>query len=216
MPESLVDGGSSVKKRMITVALGSRAGLGLRGERRLARRDIRPRLLIGAASTAIATLGVSVVQPADADVNGDSIVHTIAGDGVRGFSGDGGLAVNAEIYEPRDSEYGPDGSLYFVDTYNHRVRRIAPDGTISTVAGHGSSTYNGDGIPAVNAGLKWPHDLFVDDAGVIYIADSNHHRIRSVTTDGIIHTIAGTGKAGSSGDGGPATKAQLTNPKSMF
>lgn len=168
------------------------------------------------ALVAVASI-ISTSASAGADVTGDSTITTIAGTGAGAFSGDGGPATVAQINQPRDTEYGPDGTLYIVDTYNHRVRAIAPDGTISTVAGNGSTTYNGDGIRATRASLYWPHDLFFDDAsGVLYIADSQHHRIRSVTPDGIIHTVAGTGVIGSTGDGGQATQARLKNPKTVF
>jgi len=160
---------------------------------------------------------VSAPTVVNADVTGDSTITTIAGNGIRAFSGDGGPAVQAQINQPRDSEWGNDGTLYFTDTYNQRVRAIAPDGTITTVAGNGSTVYNGDEIPATQASLYTPHDLFFDDAtGILYIADSQHHRIRSVTPDGIIHAVAGTGVGGSTGDGGRATSARLRNPKSVF
>jgi trimeric autotransporter adhesin len=144
-----------------------------------------------------------------------SVVSTYAGTGTAGFSGDGGPARTAGLNQPRDTAMGPDGSVYVADTYNNRIRRIAPDGTITTVAGNGSATYNGDGIPATSASLSLPHDVTVDSAGVVYIADSAHHRIRRVSLNGIITTISGTGVSGGSGDGGPATSARLKNPKSV-
>ncbi len=154
---------------------------------------------------------------ATATVSQNSIITTIAGRGqTPGFSGDGGQAEDALLKQPRDSEIGPDGSLYIADTNNNRIRRIWPDGTITTVAGTGAAGYNGDGIRATKARLYWPHDVFVDDVGNLFIADSNNQRIRQVTTDGVIHTIAGTGQTGSSGDGGLATKARLNHPKSVF
>lgn len=110
---------------------------------------------------------------------------------------------------------GPDGSIYVTDTFNHRIRRISPKGIITTFAGNGSSGYNGDGIPATRASLYWPHDVDVNPDGVVYIADSNNHRIRRVGLDGIITTIAGLGNYGSTGEGGPALDARLQNPKSV-
>lgn len=148
-------------------------------------------------------------------VTGSSTIDTLAGNGTPGYGGDGGPAGQSLLNAPRDSAMGPDGSIYVADTYNNRIRRIAPDGTISTVAGTGSATYNGDGIPATRASLSWPHDVTVDSAGVVYVADSAHHRIRRIGLDGVITTIAGTGTAGSTGEGGPATKARLQNPKTV-
>jgi sugar lactone lactonase YvrE len=144
-----------------------------------------------------------------------STISTIAGDGTVGFTGDGGLASASKLNQPRDVAIGPDGSIFITDTFNNRVREISPDGIITTVAGNGSATYNGDGIQATSASLSWPHDMTVDPAGVIYIADSAHNRIRRVGTDGVITTVAGTGVGGSTGDNGPATSARIKQPKSV-
>jgi len=169
-----------------------------------------------AAFTAATTLLLSA-STASADVTSESTINRIAGHPLAyGFSGDGGPAIDATLNKPRDSEFGPDGSLYLVDTYNDRVRRIALDGTITTVAGNGIHGYNGDGIAATEASLSWPHDVFVDGTGNIFIADSNNSRIRMVTTDGIIHTLVGTGTVGSTGDGGLGVEARIKYPKSVF
>lgn len=169
--------------------------------------------------TLVLAAGLATLSPglpgAVAVVARTSIISTIAGNGTAGFAGDGGPAIASRVNQPRDTAMGPDGSIYVADTFNNRIRRIAPDGTITTVAGNGSATYNGDGIPATSASLSWPHDLVVDSTGVLYIADSAHHRIRRVGLDGIITTFAGTGVAGSSGDGGPATAARTKQPKSV-
>jgi trimeric autotransporter adhesin len=170
-----------------------------------------------AVSAALATAAFSAYPAAEADVSDTSTIHAVAGTCLTpGYSGDRGQATSALVDRPRDSEFGPDGSLYFVDTYNNRVRRIAPDGRITTVAGSGFQGYNGDGKAATKVGLHWPHDVFVDDAGNLFIADSNNNRVREVTTDGVIHTVAGTGVGGFSGDGGPATSAKLKQPKSVY
>ena len=158
---------------------------------------------------------LSVAPAATAVVARTSTVSTVAGTGTAGFSGDGGPASAARLNQPRDSAIGPDGSVYVADTYNNRIRRIGPDGTITTIAGNGNASYNGDNRPATTASLSWPHDVTVDGAGVVYIADSDHHRIRRVGLDGLITTIAGTGTSGSTGDGGPATSARLKNPKTV-
>jgi len=123
--------------------------------------------------------------------------------------------VRALLNQPRDTAVAADGTILVADTYNNRIRKIAPDGTISTVAGNGSSTYNGDNIAATSASLSWPHDVTVDGSGVVYIADSSHHRIRQVSRQGVITTLAGTGVAGSTGDNGVATAARIRNPKSV-
>jgi trimeric autotransporter adhesin len=150
-----------------------------------------------------------------AAVSRTSVISTIAGNGTAGFSGDGGPASASRLNQPRDSAMGPDGSIYVADTFNNRIRRITPAGTITTVAGNGSATYNGDGIQATRASLSWPHDVTVDSTGVIFIADSQHHRIRRVGLNGVITTLAGTGVSGSTGEGGPATSARLKNPKTV-
>jgi sugar lactone lactonase YvrE len=117
--------------------------------------------------------------------------------------------------------FGPDGSLYVADQGNNRIRRIDKNGTVSTVAGSGagadllSQTYcckgsfAGDGGPATAAQLWNPSDVALDQQGNLYIADHNNNRVRKVDQQGVITTIAGSGTAGFSGDGGPATAAQL-------
>ena len=158
---------------------------------------------------------LSIAPAATAVVARTSTVSTVAGNGTAGFSGDGGPASASRLNQPRDSAIGPDGSVYVADTYNNRIRRIAPDGTVTTFAGNGNASYNGDSRPATTASVSWPHDVTVDSAGVVYIADSDHHRIRRVGLDGVITTIAGTGTPGSTGEGGPATSARLKNPKTV-
>jgi sugar lactone lactonase YvrE len=110
----------------------------------------------------------------------------------------------------------PDGAggLYVVSTNQNRVYEVAADGTLRLVAGS-SYGFSGDGGPATDARLASPSGLALDSMGNLYIADSGNHRIREVTTDGVITTIAGTGTAGLSGDGGPATSAQLSSPTSL-
>jgi sugar lactone lactonase YvrE len=148
-------------------------------------------------------------------VTPNSLITTIAGTGEAGFSGDGGPATEATFVQPRDTAVGPDGSIYVTDTRNNVVRVISPDGTISTFAGTGEPGYAGDGGPANEALLTWPHDVTVDEAGNVYIADSNNSAIRMVDAAGIITTIAGTGENGFNGDGLPALETQLKLPKSV-
>jgi streptogramin lyase len=140
-------------------------------------------------------------------------VVTIAGSGVAGYSGDGGLATAAALNHPGSVAVGADGTVYIADTYNNRIRVIAANGQISTVAGTGTAGYSGDSGPATGAGLFTPQGIALDGAGNLYIADTLNQRIRAVTTDGTITTVAGTGVFGSgSRNGGAATSAQLAEP----
>lgn len=178
-------------------------------------RSSRPRparrLAVGALAVAIAVTPLA----AGAAAEPDWVVSTVAGNGEPTFAGDGGPATEASLFQPRDTALAPDGSIVVVDTFNNRVRRIAPDGTISTVAGTGVQGFSGDGGPAADAQVAWPHDVVVDTDGTIYFADSNNNRIRRIDLDGVITTIAGTGTGGMRGDGGPAVDAELRNPKSV-
>ena len=152
------------------------------------------------------------------------IITTIVGTGVAGFSGDGGPATAAQINSPRGFAYDTSGNLYFVDTSNHRIRKIdKTTGIISTVAGSGGFAarsqgcgrggYTGDGGPATSATLHCPLGLDIDANNNIYIADYLNDVIREVNgTTGIITTIVGTGVFGYTGDGGPATAATLNAP----
>ncbi len=145
----------------------------------------------------------------------DGTVSTIAGNGEAGFSGDEGPATAARLAYPSGLALDDAGSLYIADEQNSRIRKVGVDGVIRTVAGNGTAGFTGDGGPAASASLALPDGVAVDSSGNLYIADSANHRIRRVTTDGVIRTIAGTDLFGSSGDGGPATQAQLINPRSL-
>ena len=150
-------------------------------------------------------------------IDSDGVITTIAGNGNYGYSGDGGLAIQAELAYPSGISIGPDGSLYIADSnipsessFGGRIRRVGTDGTITTVAGGNRECYgpeNGDGGPATQASLCYPVDVAVTPDGVLYIAES--YRVRRVGLDGIITTVAGGGTGGSLGDGGPATQAEL-------
>ncbi|HET6611204.1 MAG TPA: hypothetical protein VFG83_04415 [Kofleriaceae bacterium] len=147
-------------------------------------------------------------------IDGEGILHSIAGTGAMGTvgdEGDGGDPLQASFMELRGIAVGPDGAIYLSDAKANRVRVIR-DNIITTVAGNGADTYDGDGGPATDAGLKFPTAVTVDAEGDLYIADSLHNVIRRVTPDGIIETVAGTGEEGFSGDGGPATEARLNQP----
>jgi sugar lactone lactonase YvrE len=145
-------------------------------------------------------------------VNPSGIISTFAGTGAFGFSGDGGPATSAMINEPWGVCTDNNGNVYIADRNSHRIRKVSPGGVITTIAGNGTGAYSGDGALAINASLNLPIDVEVDNAGNVYIVDGGNHAIRVVNTSGIINTLAGTGTAGFSGDGGPATLAQFNSP----
>ncbi len=145
-------------------------------------------------------------------VSTSGTITTVAGNGAYGFSGDGGSATNASLYEPAGVAVDTAGNLYIADSYNHRVRKVSTSGTITTVAGNGTQGFSGDGGSATNASLYEPAGVAVDTAGNLYIADTSNNRVRKVSTSGTITTIAGTGSRWFSGDGGLATNASLDNP----
>ncbi|MBF0138028.1 MAG: hypothetical protein HQL65_17485, partial [Magnetococcales bacterium] len=145
----------------------------------------------------------------------DGIVTTFAGTGVAGFSGDGGPATAAKLNMPQGLAVGPDGSVYIADEENYRVRRVDPNGIITTFAGKGRTGgwyFAGDNGPAVEAYLTVPSDVAVSSDGTVYIADSYNFRIRKVTPDGIITTVAGNGTRKVGSDGTPALQSGLFNP----
>ena len=129
-----------------------------------------------------------------------------------GFSGDGGPATAAELNAPRGVAVDASGNLYIADALNNRIRKVSSDGIITTVAGNGSLSYSGDGGLAADAQLSGPRGLAVDGAGNLFIADFDNNTVRKISASGIITTVAGNGVAGFSGDGGPATSAQLNGP----
>lgn len=136
-------------------------------------------------------------------------LRTLAGTGAVGFSGDGIPATSATLWNPAGVAVGPDGSVYLADLHNNRIRRVAPDGVITTVAGTGAGGYNGDGIPATTANLSNPTGVAVGPDGSLYLADREVFRIRKVDPQGLITTIAGTGTLGVSSDGGLATATPI-------
>jgi sugar lactone lactonase YvrE len=145
-------------------------------------------------------------------VSAAGVISTVAGNGTPGYSGDGGPAIVAQLNFPTGVAVDSSGNLYVVDTANERIRKVTPEGVISTVAGNGTRGFSGDGGPATAAQLDTLDGVAVDSAGNLYIADSFNFRIRKVTAAGVINTVAGNGIPGFSGDGGPATAAQLGNP----
>ncbi len=145
----------------------------------------------------------------------DGTITTVAGDGVRGFAGDGGPATAAELDEPFGAVATPDGGLLVADTGNNRIRRVAPDGTITTVAGDGTRGFAGDDGPATAAELNAPHAVAPLPDGGFLIADEANNRVRRVWPDGTITTIVGTGEATFGGDGGAASAAAVNGPKAF-
>jgi uncharacterized protein (TIGR03437 family) len=199
-------------------------------------------------------------------VNSSGTIRTVAGTGVAGYSGDGGLATSAQFNAPSGLSLDENGNLYIADSGNHRVRKVTPGGVVTTVAGTGTQGFSGDGSLATSANLDtpmgvladaagnlyiadsannrirlvdangavrtiagsnpdetegmpatWltldaPSGVAVDSSGAIYVADWYNHRVRKVTPDGLVRTVAGTGVAGFSGDGGEAKSAQLYFP----
>ena len=142
------------------------------------------------------------------------VIATLAGTGSEGYSGDGGPAANAKLNGPRGVAVDSSGNVYVADFNNNAVRKIS-NGAIVTVAGNGSGGFSGDKGPAAAAQLNGPAGVAVDAAGDLYIADSRNYRLRMVTPDGNINTIAGNGTSVSTGDGGPAANAQLSAPDSV-
>jgi RHS repeat-associated protein len=154
-------------------------------------------------------------------MSSDGVTTTVAGvvnGPVNGsFGGDGGPATQAYLRYPFAIALGPDGSLYISDTQNQRIRRVDPQGVISTFAGSGalSCAYGGDNGFATLARLCYPGSIAVDRDGSVFFADGGNHRIRKVTPDGIISTVAGDGTPGYDGDGGAATLASLYHPSGI-
>ncbi len=148
-------------------------------------------------------------------VRPDGIIATVAGTGAMGFSGDDGPATSASLYYPSGVAAAADGSILIADEYNNRIRRVATNGIITTVAGSGGAGFGGDSGRAISAMLNHPSGVAVGVDASILIADEYNHRVRRVTPDGVIRTIAGSNAAGFSGDGGQATSALLRSPNGV-
>jgi uncharacterized protein (TIGR03437 family) len=148
-------------------------------------------------------------------IDGTGIITTIAGTSEQGFVADGVAANTAPLNSPGEICVNLAGDLFIADTGNHRVRKIGADGIISTVAGSGSAGFSGDGGPATSARLSSPAGVVMDNAGNLYIDDTGNNRIRKVNVGGTMTTLAGNGTAGNSGDGGPASAAQLSSPSGL-
>ena len=188
-------------------------------------------------SVMAAALGVGAltVARAAAPTGETGMIQTVAGSVLNytywGYSGDGGPATDAQLYNPRAVAFGSNGDVFIADALNERIRKIDTNGIITTFAGSGppdsggtlqnGSTptgTNGDGGPATSAVFNQPHGVAVDSKGNVYVADSGNHRIRKIDTNGVITTIAGTGdpRSPEGANGSPASAAGLKFPKSMF
>ncbi|MDP2340533.1 MAG: hypothetical protein Q8O67_06230 [Deltaproteobacteria bacterium] len=175
---------------------------------------------------AVDTLGRLYISDAEGSVRRvdvDGTIDTVAGTGVRGFSGDGGPATSAQLNGPDGLAVDAQGRLLIADVANDRIRRVTFDddgrGVISTVAGSGVRGFSGDGGPATSAAFRFPSDVAVDGQGRVFVSDSSNVRVRRITFDaagvGTVDTVVGTGTPGFSGDDGPATSAQISGPKGL-
>ncbi|MDR3764007.1 MAG: SMP-30/gluconolactonase/LRE family protein [Acidobacteriota bacterium] len=142
------------------------------------------------------------------------LISTVAGNGGSGYNGDGIAATSATLSNPAGIAVDASGNLYIADTGNNRIRKVtATTGLISTVAGNGTSGYNGDAIAATSAEVNGPVGVGTDASGNLYIADINNNRVRKVTVStGLVSTVVGTGSGGYNGDAIAATSAQLNGP----
>ncbi|KAG2388882.1 hypothetical protein C9374_000321 [Naegleria lovaniensis] len=149
-------------------------------------------------------------------ISTSGIVSTVAGTGLQGYSGDGGAATNAKLNFPRGLALNSvTGDVFIVDFGNYRIRRInATSGVISTVVGNGVNGFSGDSGLAISARISSVPSLFVSSSNELYFPDG--HRVRKVSSSGVITTIAGNGNQGYSGDNGAATNATLNNPQSVI
>ncbi|HUI25392.1 MAG TPA: hypothetical protein VL403_04840, partial [Candidatus Kryptonia bacterium] len=148
-------------------------------------------------------------------VDSAGTITTIAGTGVRGYSGDNGPATAAKLSNPTRLHLDTAGNLYFCDTGNHAIRRIDTNGMITTIAGTGKAGYSGDNGPASAAQFNGPYDLHFAPNGDLYVADTGNNVIRRIDTTGTVTSVAGTGIGGFGGDGGIAKNARLNHPSAL-
>src|SRR3989338_708550 len=148
-------------------------------------------------------------------VTPDGLIYTVAGNGNISYNGDNIPATSAGISLPDGIAMDSQGNLFIAESGNDRIRKVSPDGVITTVAGTGIAGYNGDSELATNAKLNEPLGVAVDGQGNLFIADFGNNRVRKISPDGIITTVVGTGIAGYIGDGGPATSARFSYPQDV-
>ena len=154
-----------------------------------------------------------IVRKVDAHTG---LITTVAGTGEPGYSGDGGPAVQATLYEPYSLALDADGSLYIVDRLNAVIRRVDSAGLITTVAGTGEPGYSGDGGPGPRARMREPNDCFLDGKGGLLIADIQDQRVRRLDiATGVIATFAGNGEKARAGDGLPAAEASILGARAV-
>ncbi len=175
----------------------------------------RPILVGGICLLLFVGGGILPAQDAVLVLSPAPTLSTLAGTGAVGTSSEGVSALQAALASPSALVYDSAGNLLFCDTHNHRIRRISTAGIISTVAGNGVQGFGGDNGPAIAASLDSPMGLAIAEDGTLYIADTRNHRIRRVTTDGTIQTIAGSSTAGFSGDTRQAADALLRSPSAV-
>jgi sugar lactone lactonase YvrE len=171
---------------------------------------------VGATATFSVTVSDTLPVTYLWQFNGTNVpnqIITIAGINTNAYSGDNGPATNAALNGPDGVCVDSVGNVYIADTQNQRIRKVATNGIITTIAGNGTANFYGQNVPATSAYLNTPTGLAVDTNGQIYIGDSGNFRVRRIDTNGIISTYAGNGTAGDTGDNGAATSAEL---ESMF
>jgi len=147
------------------------------------------------------------------DLNGN--ISTIAGTGDSDYYGDGGPALEAAFRDPNSLASDKQGNIYIAEAANNRIRKIDTKGIVTTVAGNGEHADSGDGGPALQASIRSMDDIAISPEGELHILGTNTHKVRKITQDGKIVTVAGKGYAGFFGDDGPATKAMLKNPAAI-
>jgi len=148
-------------------------------------------------------------------IDTSGIISTVAGNGTEGYSGDGGPAARAHLNFPTGVTVDRADNLFITDQSNNRIRKVSTMGIIITVAGNGDAGFSGDHAAATSASLNLPIGTAVDAADILYIADTSNHRIRRVSADGMVTTVAGNGIGGFSGDGSAATRASLKSPSGV-
>ncbi len=169
-------------------------------------------LVRGVAADSIGNIYYSSWPEGVWKVDSQGVSTRIAGNGTQGFSGDGGLATNAQTSGVGGLALDSQGNLYFAEMLNSDVRKVDTNGIITTVAGDHQFGFAGDGGPATSARFNGPTDIRIDAAGDFYIVDSSNNRIRKVNASGTISTIVGDGNFGYAGDGGLASQAQFAGP----
>lgn len=182
------------------------------------------------SSTALTSIWIGNPDSVTADAGGNlyfTSLHSVfrvsaagqlvrfAGSTRKGFSGDGGQANAAQLFNPAGVAVDSDGNVYIADSGNHRIRRVTPDGIIATVAGSGVAGFAGDSGPAVAASLDTPAAVAADGNGQLFVLDFGNNRVRRVSSAGIITSFAGTGAVGISGDNGPPLRATFNYPTGM-